>query len=111
MAASNSKKGKKGDVEEKLVLFGRPKNNLAMGIVGLPNVGKSSLFNVLGKAQSDSANFPFCTTEPHETKAFVPDKRFDWLCKHYQPKSEVRAVLTIWDIAGLVKGAAEGMDT
>jgi obg-like ATPase 1 len=79
-----------------------------MGIVGLPNVGKSSFFNVLCSQQVDAANFPFCTIDPNVSRVPVPDERFDWLVEKYKPKSVVPAVLTITDIAGLVKGAAEG---
>lgn len=106
MAASA--KGKKGQPAEKIVLFGRPGNNMKMGIVGLPNVGKSTLFNVLGRAQAEAANYPFCTIDPNVGKVDVPDRRFDWLVSHWKPASVVRAQLTVTDIAGLVKGAASG---
>lgn len=92
---------------EKPVL-GRFKSNLKMGIVGLPNVGKSTLFNTLGKVSIPAENFPFCTIEPNNARVHVPDERFKWLCSTYKPKSEVPAFLDIVDIAGLVKGAAEG---
>ena len=74
----------------------------------MPNVGKSSFFNLMTKLNVPAENYPFCTIDPSEAKVPVPDKRFNWLCQHYKPKSEVKAVLTIHDIAGLVKGAAEG---
>jgi len=92
----------------KKLLLGRPGNNLKMGIVGLPNVGKSTTFNLLSKLSVLAANYPFCTIEPNIAKVNVPDPRFDNLCKIFKPKSEVPAALTIIDIAGLVKGAAEG---
>jgi len=102
-------KGKKGEVEEKPVIMGRVKTNLKMGIVGLPNVGKSTFFNVLTKTSIAAAeNFPFCTIEPNESRCPVPDERYDWLCEHWKPASKVPAFLNIVDIAGLVKGAAEG---
>lgn len=98
---------KKEEPVEKPVL-GRFKSNLKMGIVGLPNVGKSTLFNTLGKVSIPAENFPFCTIEPNNARVHVPDERFKWLCSTYSPKSEVPAFLDIVDIAGLVKGAAEG---
>jgi ribosome-binding ATPase YchF (GTP1/OBG family) len=57
--------------------------------VGLPNVGKSTLFNTLTKLSIPAMNFPFCTIEPNEARVYVPDERFDWLCKLFKPKSEV----------------------
>lgn len=57
--------------------------------VGLPNVGKSTLFNTLTKLSIPAMNYPFCTIEPNEARVFVPDERFDWLCQVYKPKSEV----------------------
>lgn len=79
-----------------------------MGIVGLPNVGKSTLFNVLTKLSIPAENFPFCTIEPNQARVNVPDDRFTWLCETYKPKSSVPAFLDVCDIAGLVKGAAQG---
>lgn len=98
---------KKGQVEEE-VIFGRPKNNVTIGLVGLPNVGKSSTFNLLGKLQVPAENYPFCTIDPSVTSVSVPDKRFDNLVEFWKPKKEIQAVLAVTDIAGLVKGAAEG---
>eukprot|EP00954_Amorphochlora_amoebiformis_P030091 1394112-Amorphochlora_amoeboformis.AAC.1 len=63
---------KKTDTEEK-ILFGRPKNNVTIGLVGLPNVGKSSTFNLLGKLQVPAENYPFCTIDPSVTSVVVPD--------------------------------------
>lgn len=57
--------------------------------VGLPNVGKSTLFNTLTKLSIPAENFPFCTIEPNEARVNVPDERFDWLCQLFKPKSEV----------------------
>ena len=93
---------------EKKVILGRPKNTLRMGLVGLPNVGKSTTFNVLSNLNVPAENYPFCTIEPAEAKVYVPDKRFDFLCEHYKPKSKVGASISIYDIAGLVKGASTG---
>ncbi|KNC97877.1 GTP-binding protein YchF [Spizellomyces punctatus DAOM BR117] len=98
---------KKQETTEK-PLLGRPSNNLKMGIVGLPNVGKSSFFNALTNSAVAAENFPFCTIDPSEARVAVPDPRFDWLCEFYKPASKVPAYLTVTDIAGLVKGAAEG---
>jgi len=79
-----------------------------MGIVGMPNVGKSSLFNILSNLSVPADNYPFCTIDPNTAKVLVPDARFDFLVQQHKPKSIVNAVLTITDIAGLVKGAHEG---
>ncbi|KJP87862.1 GTP-binding protein YchF [Plasmodium fragile] len=94
--------------EEQKVLLGRPKNTLKMGLVGLPNVGKSTTFNVLTKLNIPAENYPFCTIDPHEAKVTVEDERFDWLVSHFKPKSNVHAYLSIFDIAGLVKNAHLG---
>ncbi|KAI9341187.1 P-loop containing nucleoside triphosphate hydrolase protein [Obelidium mucronatum] len=89
-------------------LLGRPGNNLKMGIVGLPNVGKSSFFNALTNSSAPSENFPFCTIDPEESRVEVPDPRIDVLFKMYNSTKKVPAYLTCIDIAGLVKGAHEG---
>jgi len=88
--------------------FGRVRNNLKMGIVGLPNVGKSSLFNLLTNQSIAAENFPFCTIEPNEARCAVPDERYDHLCAMWNPPSQYPAYLHVTDIAGLVRGAAEG---
>ncbi|KAL7719731.1 Obg-like ATPase 1 [Entamoeba marina] len=98
---------KKAAPKERLIL-GRLTNHLRMGIVGLPNVGKSTLFNSLTKCQIPAQNFPFCTIDPNEARVAVPDERFDYLCGEFKPLSKVAASLQITDIAGLVKGAADG---
>ncbi|KKK20652.1 GTP-dependent nucleic acid-binding protein [Aspergillus ochraceoroseus] len=99
---------KKAAVQEK-VLLGRPGNNLKSGIVGLANVGKSTLFQAITKSNlGNPANFPYATIDPEEARVIVPDERFDWLCQHYKPKSEVPANLTVYDIAGLTRGASTG---
>jgi obg-like ATPase 1 len=82
--------------------------NLRIGIVGLPNVGKSTFFNVLTKSSIPAENFPFCTIDPNEARVTVPDRRFDMLCEDHKPKSKIPAYLNVVDIAGLVKGANEG---
>ncbi|KZV39532.1 putative LRR receptor-like serine/threonine-protein kinase [Dorcoceras hygrometricum] len=89
-------------------ILGRFSSHLKIGIVGLPNVGKSTLFNTLTKLSIPAENFPFCTIEPNEARVHVPDERFEWLCQLYKPKSEVSAFLEIHDIAGLVRGAHQG---
>ncbi|EZG86972.1 putative GTP-binding protein [Gregarina niphandrodes] len=99
---------KKKEAEASRILLGRPKGTLKMGLVGLPNVGKSTTFNLLCKQAVPAENFPFCTIDPHEARMSVPDERFSWLAEYYKPKSEQSATLAIFDIAGLVPGAAEG---
>ena len=82
--------------------------SLQCGIVGLPNVGKSTLFNCLSNAKAQSANFPFCTIEPNVGVITVPDERLNKLVEMCQPRSVVPATVEIVDIAGLVKGASKG---
>jgi hypothetical protein len=81
---------------------------LKLGIVGLPNVGKSTLFNALTAAGADAANYPFCTVEPNVGMVEVPDPRVDLLAEKVQPQRVLRATVQFVDIAGLVKGASEG---
>ena len=88
--------------------LGRFSTNLKVGLVGLPNVGKSTLYNTMTKCSIPAENFPFCTINPNSTRVYVPDERFDWLVEQHKPKSEVQPFLEIVDIAGLVKGAAVG---
>ncbi|MDE6669456.1 MAG: redox-regulated ATPase YchF [Muribaculaceae bacterium] len=82
--------------------------SLKCGIVGLPNVGKSTLFNCLSNAKAQSANFPFCTIEPNVGVITVPDERLNRLVEICSPRSVVPATVEIVDIAGLVKGASKG---
>ena len=86
----------------------KEKMSLKCGIVGLPNVGKSTLFNCVSSGKAQSANFPFCTIEPNIGSTIVPDKRLDVLNELCHPKSLVPATVEIVDIAGLVKGASKG---
>ena len=81
---------------------------LKLGIVGLPNVGKSTLFNALTASRADAANYPFCTVEPNVGMVEVPDSRLHRIADIVQPERAVPAVVQFVDIAGLVKGAAEG---
>ena len=81
---------------------------MKLGIVGLPNVGKSTLFNALTKAGAESANYPFCTIDPNVGIVAVPDERLDKLAEMYHPKKVTPAVIEFVDIAGLVKGASQG---
>ena len=81
---------------------------MKLGIVGLPNVGKSTLFNALTNAGAESANYPFCTIDPNVGIVPVPDKRLDELARMYNPDKYTPAVIEFVDIAGLVKGASKG---
>ncbi|EGR30752.1 hypothetical protein IMG5_124180 [Ichthyophthirius multifiliis] len=99
---------KKEEVHEKKIKLGRPGNTLKMGIVGLPNVGKSTTFNLLSKLNIPAENYPFCTIDPNLAKVYVDDQRFHKLCEMHQPKSKIPATLSIMDIAGLVPGASKG---
>ena len=81
---------------------------MKLGIVGLPNVGKSTLFNAITNAGAESANYPFCTIDPNVGMVAVPDYRLDKLTEMYHPKKTTPAVIEFVDIAGLVKGASRG---
>ena len=81
---------------------------MKLGIVGLPNVSKSTLFNAITNAGAESANYPFCTIEPNIGMVAVPDERLDKLAEMYHPKKKTPAVIEFVDIAGLVKGASQG---
>lgn len=102
--------GKKSAKNEDVFVpkFGRVKANLKMGILGLPNVGKSSLFNLLCSQSAAAENYPFCTIDPNESRCPVPDQRFNFLCDLWQPPSKIPAYLHVTDIAGLIRGASEG---
>ena len=81
---------------------------MKLGVVGLPNVGKSTLFNALTKAGAQSANYPFCTIEPNFGIVSVPDERLDYLAGIYNPQKFTPATIEFVDIAGLVRGASKG---
>ena len=86
-------KGKKGKGEEapKKMILGRATNTLKMGLVGMPNVGKSTTFNIMSKLSVPAENYPFCTIDPNTAKIPVPDKRFEKLVDMFKPKSRVLA--------------------
>src|SRR5579859_5485089 len=82
--------------------------SIKAGLVGLPNVGKSTLFNALTKSSVPAENYPFCTIDPHVAITEVPDERMDKLLKIYQSTKTIPGTVSFVDIAGLVKGAASG---
>lgn len=86
----------------------RKEMNMKLGIVGLPNVGKSTLFNAITQAGAESANYPFCTIEPNVGVVSVPDERLEELAKVHNSKRILPTAIEFYDIAGLVKGASKG---
>lgn len=101
----NIEKGENPDITR---IFGQVASEMKLGIVGLPNVGKSTLFNSLTKAGAESANYPFCTIDPNVGIVAVPDERLKKLGDMYHSKKVTPAVIEFVDIAGLVKGASKG---
>lgn len=97
-----------GSTDTAKKLFGRPSNNLTSGIVGLANVGKSTFFQAITKSElGNPANYPFATIEPEEARVLVPSEKLDKLQQLYQSKKKIPAILKIFDIAGLVRGASD----
>ena len=82
--------------------------SLKAGIVGLPNVGKSTLFNAITNSHVEAANYPFATINPNSGVVIVPDERLDYLAKAFNPGKKINATFEFYDIAGLVKGASKG---
>ena len=82
--------------------------SLQCGIVGLPNVGKSTIFNALTSAKAEAANYPFCTIEPNTGMVKVPDPRLEEISRFIKPKKLIPAIMSFVDIAGLVRGASKG---
>ncbi|KND03951.1 GTP-binding protein YchF [Spizellomyces punctatus DAOM BR117] len=104
----NSVRGYAAPRKKKVEGLGRAGTNLKMGIVGMPNVGKSSFFNALTNSSVAAENYPFCTIDPTTARTALPDPRYDHLLHLHNPKTSVPSYLTTTDIAGLVRGAHQG---
>lgn len=105
---SNHRNLMKGENLDKARVFGQVNIEMKLGIVGLPNVGKSTLFNAITKAGAEAANYPFCTIEPNVGVVTVPDERIKALHEVYNSKKTIYTTIEFSDIAGLVKGASKG---
>ena len=103
-----SRSAKKKEAVSQKAIFGRVGHSLKCGVVGVPNVGKSSFFNLLTNSNVPAANYPFCTIDPNDGRIAVPDERFDVLCDMFKPAKRTPAYMKVTDIAGLVQGASEG---
>jgi GTP-binding protein YchF len=99
---------KKAPVAEKKIILGRASNTLSLGLVGMPNVGKSTTYNVISNLQVPAENFPFCTIDPNTARVEVPEPRVEKMAAIYNPKKKIYANISITDIAGLVRGASTG---
>uniref|UniRef100_A0A2K6G1K1 OBG-type G domain-containing protein n=1 Tax=Propithecus coquereli TaxID=379532 RepID=A0A2K6G1K1_PROCO len=97
-----------GDGSKPPLIIGRFGTSLQIGIAGLPNVGKSTFFDVSTNSQASVENFPFCTIDPNESRVPAPDESSDFLCQYHKPASKILVFLNVMDIAGLVKGAHNG---
>jgi GTP-binding protein YchF len=99
---------KKAPKPEQKIILGRASNTLKLGLVGMPNVGKSTTYNVLSNLAVPAENFPFCTIDPNTARIEVPEPRVEKMSAIYKPKKKIYANISVTDIAGLVRGASTG---